>query len=52
MFSEGKSGGEISRTLNISSTTITKFKKDYGIKSAFEMKMSKDDIDKAMQMAE
>lgn len=51
MLSQGISGGEISRTLHVSPATIATFKKENSIKSAFDMKMSEEDINKAMEMA-
>ena len=52
LLSKGMSGGEICRTLHISPATIAKVKKEKGIQGAFDMKMSKEDIDKAMVMAQ
>lgn len=51
LLSKGISGGEISRTLHISPATIAKVKKEKNLKSAFDMKMSTEDIEKAMNMA-
>lgn len=51
LLSQGLSGGEISRRLHISASTIAKLKKEKGLKSAFDMKMSAEDIEKAMSMA-
>lgn len=52
MLEEGKSSAEISKLLNVSVTTIGKFKKENNLKGAYNMKMSKEDIDKAMLLAQ
>ena len=52
MLDEGKSSAEISKLLNVSVTTLVKFKKETGIKGAYDAKMSKEDIDKAMSLAQ
>ncbi len=52
MLEEGKSSVEISKHLQVSVTTIGKFKKENNIKGAYDMKMSKEDIDKAMLLAQ
>lgn len=52
MLENGKSSAEISKLLNVSTTTIGKFKKENNIRGAYDMKMSKEDIDKAMSMAQ
>lgn len=52
MLEEGKSSAEISKLLNVSVTTIGKFKKENNLKGAYDMKMSKKDIDKAMLLAQ
>lgn len=52
MLEEGKSSVEISKLLNVSVTTLAKFKKEKGIKGAYDAKMSKEDIDKAMSLAQ
>lgn len=52
MLEEGKSSVEISRLLNVSVTTLAKFKKENNIKGAYDIKMSKEDIDKAMSLAQ
>lgn len=51
LFAEGKSSAEISKIYKVSVTTLAKFKKQFNIKGAFDMKMSPEDIDKAMNMA-
>lgn len=51
MLSEGKSGAEISKILKVSVATISKFKKENNIKGAYDIKMSKEDINKAMSLA-
>lgn len=52
MLEEGKSSVEISKLLKVSVTTLTKFKKENNIRSAYDTKMSKEDIDKAMSLAQ
>lgn len=52
MLEEGKSSAEISKLLKVSVTTLTKFKKDNNISGAYDTKMSKEDIDKAMSLAQ
>lgn len=52
MLEEGKSSAEISKLLKVSVTTLTKFKKENNIRSAYDTKMSKEDIDKAMSLAQ
>lgn len=52
MLIEGKSSAEISKLLNVSTTTIGKFKKENNLKGAYDMKMSKEDIDNAMSLAQ
>lgn len=52
MLDGGKSSIEISRLLNVSVATLTKFKKENNIKGAYDAKMSKEDIDKAMSLAQ
>lgn len=52
MLEEGKSSAEISKLLKVSVTTLTKFKKENNIRGAYDAKMSKEDIDKAMSLAQ
>lgn len=52
MLEEGKSSIEISKLLNVSVTTLAKFKKENNIKGVYDTKMSKEDIDKAMLLAQ
>ena len=52
MLEEGKSSAEISKLLKVSVTTLTKFKKENNIRSAYDTKMSKEDIDKAMSLVQ
>lgn len=52
MLDGRKSSIEISRLLNVSVATLTKFKKENNIKGAYDAKMSKEDIDKAMSLAQ
>lgn len=52
MLDGGKSSIEISRLLNVSVATLTKFKKENNIKGAYDAKMSKEDINKAMSLAQ
>lgn len=52
MLEDGKSSVEISKLLNVSVTTLAKFKKENNIKGAYDTKMSKEDIDKAMSLAQ
>lgn len=51
MLLQGISGGEISRRLSISPVTIAKLKKEKGLTSAFDMKLSQEDIKEAMAMS-
>ena len=44
MLDEGKSSAEISKLLNVSVATLAKFKKEIGIKGAYDVKMSNEDI--------
>ena len=52
MFKEGKSSAEISKLLKVSTTTLGKFKKENNIRGAYDMKMSNEDINKAMTLAQ
>lgn len=52
MLEEGKSSAEISKLLKVSVTTLTKFKKENNVRGAYDTKMSKEDIDKAMSLAQ
>lgn len=52
MLEEGKSSVEISKLLKVSVATLTKFKKENNIGGAYDTKMSKEDIDKAMSLAQ
>lgn len=51
LFEDGKSSTEISKLINVSITTLSKFKKQFNIKGAYDMKMSSKDIDEAMNLA-
>lgn len=52
MLEEGKSSVEISKLLKVSVATLSKFKKKNNIRGAYDVKMSKGDIDKAMTLAQ
>lgn len=52
MLEEGKSSAEISKLLKVSVTTLAKFKKENNIRSAHDAKMSEEDINKAMSLAQ
>lgn len=51
LFDAGKSGAEICGILGLSHSTLAEIKKKYSIKGNFETKMSKEDVERAMQMA-
>lgn len=51
-FSENKSGAEICKELHISTATLTKYKKEHGIKGPFDLKLSEENKELAMKWAE